>query len=84
MTFLLITMFIAIVVLVVIVVTAPTDDDDVNVAIQVLRGQEDQRKRRLNRLMEAYMLAKEELGEEPTFDQILLTRDSMEDFDGTS
>ena len=36
-----------------------------------------QMKKRLSLLNKAYQLAKEELGEEPTIDQILLTRDQL-------
>ena len=59
-----------------------TDEESVGVSISNIRREEAERRRRLDRLTTAYELAKEELGEEPTFDQIILTRDSMEDFDG--
>ena len=59
-----------------------TDEESVGVSISNMRQEESERRRRLNRLTEAYDLAKEELGEEPTFDQIILTRDSLEDING--
>ncbi len=43
------------------------------------------RSKRVRELQIAYKLAKEELGEEPTIDQIFLTRDTLrKDTDGTS
>ncbi len=61
-----------------------TDEDDIGVSISTLRQEEAERRRRLIQLTKAYDLAKEELGEEPTFEQIILTRDSLEGIDGTS
>lgn len=83
MNYLLIAVLIAIVVLVVIVVTKPVDDDDIGQDIRDIRRVEEERRRRLIALNKAYSLAKEELGEEPTIEQIMLTRDTLEDVDGT-
>ena len=40
------------------------------------------RRRRLLSLHSAYEVARDELGEEPSIEQIILTRDTLEDFDG--
>ncbi len=82
MIYLLIALGISLAVLVVVLVIKPVHDDDIGTSIRKIKEVDDIRRRRLTQLHAAYDLAKEELGEEPTFDQILLTRDTMEDFDG--
>ena len=84
MTYLLIALGLALFVLVAALVFKGVDDDEIGVAISDIRRIDTERRRRLAKLNEAYELAKSELGEEPTIDQILLTRDTMEDVDGTS
>ena len=70
--------------LIFILVQIDTDEEDLGTSIRRIQDIDSERQRRLRSLTKAYDLAKEELGEEPTFDQIILTRDSMEDISGTS
>jgi len=83
MEYLIVATVLAIVILA-IAVGIPTgnDEDRIGTSINTLRVEDAERRRRLIALNQAYTLAKEELGEEPTIEQILLTRDTLEDFDG--
>ncbi len=87
MIYLLIATGIALAVLVAVLVIRPMHDDDISTNIRDIKQVEDERRRRLIALNEAYTLAKSELGEEPTIEQILLTRDSLQivkELNGTS
>ena len=53
------------------------DHEEVKRSLAVLKAQEELRAKRREELQKAYQLAKEELGGEPTIDQIFLTRDQL-------
>ncbi len=83
MTIVIITGLAIVALLILVLVRMDNSDEDLATSLSEVRREEQERDRRLVALTEAYDLAKRELGEEPTIDQIFLTRDSLEVIDGT-